>query len=390
MKELSIKEKAKRYDEALKVLHKYDGANIMFSQSLKEEMFPELKESEGERIRKRIIHALHGDVLEMSEIKEAVDWLEKQGEHANFLNKIQVGDKVTRNQDGMLVNLSQLNRVAKKDEKQGKNNMGISEATKQKLEDNLNEALEKETPESWNEFLDEGKQKSRDNIVPKFKVGDTIYYNSFGEVKSMLVADVVTDSTDNPMYEDKEGNAVFEKDIIEQKPAWSEEDERIRQETIDWFEKKCFPYALESENPAKESIKWLKSLKDRVLPQPMQEWSEEDEDILNTIINHFKVDIGCTDEDDMVRWLKFLKDRVQPKQEWSEEDNEQCDRAIYMMEQLEMTESWDDVYNWLKSIKDKYTWKPSDNELEVLRLAAEKDGACLMGLYEQLKKLREE
>lgn len=42
-------------------------------------------------------------------------------------------------------------------EKQGKNNMGISEATKQKLEDSLNEALEKETPESFNAFLDEQK-----------------------------------------------------------------------------------------------------------------------------------------------------------------------------------------------------------------------------------------
>ena len=38
----------------------------------------------------------------------------------------------------------------------------------------------------------------------------------------------------------------------------------------------------------------------------------------------------------------------------------------------------------------KLRWKPSENELEVLKLAAEKDGACLMGLYEQLKKLREE
>jgi hypothetical protein len=45
---------------------------------------------------------------------------------------------------------------------------------------------------------------------------------------------------------------------------WSEEDEKMCQETIDWFEKKCFPYALESENPARESIKWLKSLKQRI------------------------------------------------------------------------------------------------------------------------------
>lgn len=51
---------------------------------------------------------------------------------------------------------------------------------------------------------------------------------------------------------------------IEKKPAWSEENERMYQETIDWFEKKCFPYALESENPARESINWLKSLKERL------------------------------------------------------------------------------------------------------------------------------
>lgn len=46
--------------------------------------------------------------------------------------------------------------------------------------------------------------------------------------------------------------------------GWSEEDETICQETIDWFEQKCFPYASEEENPAKKSIQWLKSLKQRL------------------------------------------------------------------------------------------------------------------------------
>jgi hypothetical protein len=56
---------------------------------------------------------------------------------------------------------------------------------------------------------------------------------------------------------------------------------------------------------------------------------------------------------------------------------------------------WDALCMVINYVKDKLhedfqnTWKPSENELEVLRLAAEKDGACLMGLYEQLKKLRE-
>ena len=80
-----------------------------------------IEESEDERIRKELIeyHKAQAffDGKPNNKHVKFVAWLEKQGEHANFRNKIQIGDKVTRNEDGMLVNLSQLNRVAKKDEK---------------------------------------------------------------------------------------------------------------------------------------------------------------------------------------------------------------------------------------------------------------------------------
>ena len=123
MKELSIEEKASRYDEALKVANKYKDTHIMFP-SIKDEIFPELKESEDEKIRKAIKKALQvrcdGSRIISDEpvtLEEALAWLEKQGKHAKFLSKIQVGDKVTRNKDGVLVNLSQLNRVAKPTDK---------------------------------------------------------------------------------------------------------------------------------------------------------------------------------------------------------------------------------------------------------------------------------
>ena len=58
---------------------------------------------------KKMCHAWYDKGIEL----ERKSWLEKQGEHANFLSKIQVGDKVTRNEDGVLVNISQLERVAK-------------------------------------------------------------------------------------------------------------------------------------------------------------------------------------------------------------------------------------------------------------------------------------
>ena len=78
MKELSIEQKAKAYDEALKVLHKYDGANIMFSQSLKEEMFPELKESKDEKTRAEIIRFIQMEVENEIVVNKWLAWLEKQ------------------------------------------------------------------------------------------------------------------------------------------------------------------------------------------------------------------------------------------------------------------------------------------------------------------------
>ena len=92
MKKLSIEEKAKRYDEAIKKARNIvNSINVgLIGKNSFEAVFPELKESEDERIRKRIIHALHGDVLELSEIKEAVDWLEKQGEKGTKGNDMEI------------------------------------------------------------------------------------------------------------------------------------------------------------------------------------------------------------------------------------------------------------------------------------------------------------
>ena len=68
----------KKYNEALERARKlYEQGTITESLNY---VFPELKESEDERVRKRIIHALHGDVLDMEETTKALAWLEEQGE----------------------------------------------------------------------------------------------------------------------------------------------------------------------------------------------------------------------------------------------------------------------------------------------------------------------
>ena len=67
-------------ETAMKILKELHGKSLFAERTALETLIPELKESENERIRKRIIHALHGDVLDMKETNEALAWLEKQGE----------------------------------------------------------------------------------------------------------------------------------------------------------------------------------------------------------------------------------------------------------------------------------------------------------------------
>ena len=144
---MTTEEKAKAWDEAIeraKSKIRNDKDHVLYEEDILD-IFPSLKESDEERIRKDIVFYIAAYHKDDGEKARWLYWLEKQCEYANFRNKIQIGDKVTRNEDGVLVNLSQLNRVAKKDEKQGKNNMGISETTKQEWseedETKLNDAI---------------------------------------------------------------------------------------------------------------------------------------------------------------------------------------------------------------------------------------------------------
>jgi hypothetical protein len=85
MKELSIEQKAQRYNEALKRAKKlYEQGTITESLSY---VFPELKESDDERIRKWLIFtlkSLNNSPVQIDGAYEmmlpAIDWLEKQGQ----------------------------------------------------------------------------------------------------------------------------------------------------------------------------------------------------------------------------------------------------------------------------------------------------------------------
>ena len=92
MKELSINEKAKAYDEAIERAKKLYGNGII------ERIFPELKEGDDERIKKNCIHFLELQKQHHAatfEIEECIAWLEKQCKnYAEKTPRFDVGDWV--------------------------------------------------------------------------------------------------------------------------------------------------------------------------------------------------------------------------------------------------------------------------------------------------------
>ena len=90
---ITEKEKAKAYDEAIERAKKSYGNRIA------EEIFPELKENDTERIRKNCIHFLELQKQHHAatfEIEECISWLENQRKKSTDKNKprFSVGDWV--------------------------------------------------------------------------------------------------------------------------------------------------------------------------------------------------------------------------------------------------------------------------------------------------------
>ena len=134
----------------------------------------------------------------------------------------------------------------------------------------------------------------------------------------------------------------------EKSAAWSNEDEKMANDLIKGFQSPVKVYNLV--HTSKEIADWLKSIKNRVQPQPKQEWSEEDELVVLSI-------------EQVIQCASFLN---------------------------LVPEKLDKIDKWLKSLKERITWKPSKEQIEALDDALNERGFdynYLNSLYEQLKKL---
>jgi len=180
---------------------------------------------------------------------------------------------------------------------------------------------------------------------------------------------------------------------------------------IDWLEKQCEKGTNGNERdfPISEPPLTIKHAKEVMGIKQDDAWSEEDEVALCDALWCCKQAASIAkDENDMgnvwyaENWLNSLKERMlsQPKQEWSEEDKDILFRTINDLKFLRDTISIDPKYvvniidiereiTWLKSLRPQNTWKPSDEQMEALK--GVQDGvfrlSILQSLYDDLLKL---
>jgi hypothetical protein len=147
-----------KYEQAIFRMNKWvEGSEITDPKEVAEFVFPELKESEDERIRKICIHFLELQKTHHAatfEIDECIDWLEKQSKKTDTIENF---DTEFEKQVSCLI-ASAINR-------EHEYNQGYVKWTANALLEYAKHELEKQ-----------GEQKPADNNESKFKVGDWVVY----------------------------------------------------------------------------------------------------------------------------------------------------------------------------------------------------------------------
>ena len=132
-----------------------------------------------------------------------------------------------------------------------------------------------------------------------------------------------------------------------------------------WYKKNGYEY-LSSEG----KYDWLENRVIDIKPDKIEQspvWSEEDEKFFKTALWHISYSVSNgkrTDEHcDTTDWLKgvkerlkFLKERIQPqpKQEWSEDDESNLDSAIYYIRREPYREcDVEPIVDWIRELKER-------------------------------------
>ena len=352
-----------------------------------ESIFPELRESKDERIRREILETLHyGLACEESvlmpgattTLKEAIAYLERQKEQKSL--NISAASEWLREHVCRYIN-SEYNEFHHCVEYDGS-------IDKERLINDFEEAMQQEEQKAIGDVV---KNVTKDKeAATKFLKSAGIMDNN-GELAEMYRSEQKPEEKLSKeeyvkkfkalcdAYEIKLPNREYDiyglcgdlhklfGDI--RKPAeWSEdiirkaiEEVGLTQHQINWFKNNVFP--------------------------PKQEWSEEDKKNFGEAISYIK-------DDSLRDFLKSLPQRfnLRPKPEWNEEDNRRFRQVIDALDR----NGYPLLAGWLESLPGRLTlqpiWKPSKEQMEALKDAFRKDGGneyrkVINSLYRDLEKL---
>ena len=212
-----------------------------------ESLFPELKEREDERIRKKLIDYFKENnaalAFEGISNESVITWIEKQ-----------------KTSDEALQYLKENHSPSEVSDFQAAMNIAVAKA----YDKGYNDGLKKQD-----------EQKPTDKVKHKFKVGD--------EIKTVNEESLTITKIDDKGYWSEDlficdfDEAVCW-NLVEQNHAWSEEDATHYNRILKELNlQKEMPINVSVIEEVKSDIIWLKSIKDRV--QPQLQWKPSDEQI---------------------------------------------------------------------------------------------------------------
>jgi len=259
--------------KAIEVIKKNwpDSSFTMLHEAL-ETLIPELKESEDERTLREIKKYIkeQGDKPTglpngTVSVSDMIAWLEKQQDNTNI-------EQVFRPLAGCCIDTAA--KQAIEQQKTGKSVVLAFNGCYIPVENNTVDAI----VNKYNAWLEkQSEQNPTDKTEPKFKVGDIITNK-----KSKDTVKIVQILHDSYCYSGWDGAATVHSDfniseqdnweLVEQKPTWSEEDEKILNDIIGIIRPfgECPDYPTGEDRVyyygRQKKIDWLKSLKTRINP----------------------------------------------------------------------------------------------------------------------------
>lgn len=441
MKELSIQEKAERYDKAIEIARYYynDRAMPIGTNFKIEKMFPELKEeSEDDKIRRALIKDI--DVaMPIETAQKYIAWLEKQGEKKPAKNIVEIwkdmrlevyqqasGNRHEPNYSDDTTKMFSLNDI---DEI-------IEKMSEQRLVDKIEPKFKVEAKFHEGEWITNGDYTWKIVMVKFFcyvlqsqggnVVEDTIphvdeKFHSFtikdakdGDVLaselcySIILFKGINDDNNIDFYCDYDfyetdvpgdrfavnngqhyGNVEDSKDFH---PATKEQRDILMKAMAD------AGYAFDFKKlELKKIVVPIFNIGDTIVEKDLDECGYGTiKDIKDG--QYIFTDGSSINIDEQGGWQLKTSTSIERKPtDWSEEDEKMLNQVISIIEDADdyliRAENISIYTNWLKSLKPKYQWKPTIRQLTALEYAVNDNTlSCdelytLNELYEQLKKL---